>query len=154
MFYEILSNRRKVLGISVEQLAEMSGIPKSTVAKVLNGFLPNPAIGTVKALANTLGMKLDALFPNVNNIGDTLSDNEIALLRTYRMLDSHSRALVHLIVEHEAKRPTDPQRGPVDENKFRLSIDEKANPVDMSATLENMPSAQVAQKEKETEPST
>lgn len=47
MLHEALSNRRKNLGMSVEQLAEKSGIPKSTLAKVLTGVNPNPTLETI-----------------------------------------------------------------------------------------------------------
>lgn len=61
MLYEALTRRRKNLGMSVDQLAEKSGVPKSTLSKVLTGVNPNPTLETIKSIAYALNMSLDEL---------------------------------------------------------------------------------------------
>ena len=64
MLPEILTERRKALGISIDQLVELSGVPKGTLTKVLTGVSPNPALETVKSIAYALNLTLDDLSSN------------------------------------------------------------------------------------------
>lgn len=50
---------RKKQGLSIEELASISGIPKSTLAKIAAGITTNPNIDTVKAIARALHCSLD-----------------------------------------------------------------------------------------------
>jgi len=45
-------------GITVNKLATLSGVTQSTVASILNGTSRNPSIGTIKKIANGLGITL------------------------------------------------------------------------------------------------
>ena len=54
-----INELRKVRGLSVEGLAEASGVPLSTVKKICAGITTNPNLETVKALARALDCKLD-----------------------------------------------------------------------------------------------
>ena len=46
-------------GINQEELANISGIPKSTIGKILAGISKNPTLETMKAIANALDCSLD-----------------------------------------------------------------------------------------------
>lgn len=61
MISEILSARRKSLGLSIDELVTLSGVPKGTLTKVLTGVTPDPALRTVSAIATALGLTLDEL---------------------------------------------------------------------------------------------
>ena len=61
MLHKILTERRKNIGMSIDQLVEKSGIPKGTLTKVLTGVSPNPSLETVKAIAYALGLTLNDL---------------------------------------------------------------------------------------------
>ena len=54
-----INDIRREKGISLDELCELSGIPKSTVSKITSGITTNPTLDTVKALARSLGCKLD-----------------------------------------------------------------------------------------------
>lgn len=54
-----INDIRREKGISLDELCELSGIPKSTVSKITSGVTTNPTLDTVKALARSLGCKLD-----------------------------------------------------------------------------------------------
>ena len=52
---EVIKARRKVLGISQQDLAEMSGISLPTVKDIERG-LANPSLSTISKLLDVLGM--------------------------------------------------------------------------------------------------
>lgn len=54
---EVIKARRKVLGISQQDLAEMSGSSLPTVKDVERG-LANPSLSTISKLLDVLGMEI------------------------------------------------------------------------------------------------
>lgn len=54
---EVIKARRKVLGISQQDLAEMSGISLPTVKDIEHG-LANPSLSTISKLLDVLGMEI------------------------------------------------------------------------------------------------
>lgn len=54
MTIEQMNERKKELGYTYEQIAELTGIPISTVQKVLGGFTKSPRYDTLAALENLL----------------------------------------------------------------------------------------------------
>lgn len=54
---EVIKARRKVLGISQQDLAEMSGISLPTVKDIERG-LANPSLSTTSKLLDVLGMEI------------------------------------------------------------------------------------------------
>lgn len=65
MLHEILTERRRSIGMSIDELVEKSCVPKGTVTKVLTGVSTNPALETVKAIAYALGLTLNDLVDDV-----------------------------------------------------------------------------------------
>ena len=54
---EVIKAHRKVLGISQQDLAEMSGISLPTVKDIERG-LANPSLSTISKLLDVLGMEI------------------------------------------------------------------------------------------------
>lgn len=54
---EVIKARRKVLGISQQDLAEMSGISLPTVKDIERG-LANPSLSTISKMLDVLGMEI------------------------------------------------------------------------------------------------
>ena len=54
---EVIKARRKVLGISQQDLAEISGISLPTVKDIERG-LANPSLSTISKLLDVLGMEI------------------------------------------------------------------------------------------------
>ena len=54
---KVIKARRKVLGISQQDLAEMSGISLPTVKDIERG-LANPSLSTISKLLDVLGMEI------------------------------------------------------------------------------------------------
>ena len=56
MDVEKLNEERKKRKMSVEELAQKAGLPKSTIEKILFGITKNPRLDTVGALERALGI--------------------------------------------------------------------------------------------------
>lgn len=61
MLKDRINKLKKEKNITNDMLAELSGVPKSTLAKITSGKTPNPKLETVRAIANVLGCTLDDL---------------------------------------------------------------------------------------------
>lgn len=55
MGLERLNEIKKSKGLTNEQLAEMSGVPKTTIDKITAGTNTNPKLGTLQSLCRALG---------------------------------------------------------------------------------------------------
>jgi transcriptional regulator with XRE-family HTH domain len=73
-----INELRKARGLTVEGLAEASGVPLSTVKKICAGITTNPNLETVKALARALDCKLDDISDGEGQV-DRLKVEFIAL---------------------------------------------------------------------------
>lgn len=91
MLFEVLSERRRKIGMSIDQLVEKSGVPKGTVTKVLTGVSPNPALETVKAIAYALGMSLNDLSEESQ---PCMSENAMRLAVLYDSLSTIGKELL------------------------------------------------------------
>ena len=54
MLYEKLNERKKELGLTTEQLSQLSGVPVGTINKILSGETRSPRYDTLKALEDVL----------------------------------------------------------------------------------------------------
>ena len=59
MNLDLINDAVKEKGLSLEQLEAISSVPKSTLARVLNGSTANPQFQTVADIAVALGLSLD-----------------------------------------------------------------------------------------------
>ena len=50
MLYENLNQRKKELGLTTEQLSQLSGVPVGTINKILSGETRSPRYDTLRAL--------------------------------------------------------------------------------------------------------
>ena len=54
MLYEELNRRKKELGLTTEQLSQLSGVPAGTINKILSGETRSPRYDTMQALEKAL----------------------------------------------------------------------------------------------------
>ena len=62
----VLKKRREVLGVTQEQLAELSGVGLRTL-KALESGNGNPTFSTLYKLTNVLGMELKLVVKEINS---------------------------------------------------------------------------------------
>ena len=101
----LIQQKRRQAGMTIDALSEKSGVPKGTLNKILNGITRDPQLETVKALAHALGCTLEDFDDTPRP--RTLSQPELELVQKYRLLDSHSRQLVELVIDQELARAKD-----------------------------------------------
>jgi transcriptional regulator with XRE-family HTH domain len=89
--HEVLTERRNALGMNLQTLSELSGVPKGTVNKIMSGASPNPGITPLMAIAHALGLSLDDLTekeaPPDECASVHVDDVEAELLAIYRDLN-------------------------------------------------------------------
>ena len=98
----IISEKRKQAGLTIDELAATSGVPKGTLNKIINGYTRDPQIETVKSIARALNCTLEDFddSPRVR----TLSQEEYLLIQQYRLLDSIGQEIVQFIIKKELER--------------------------------------------------
>lgn len=70
---------RKQKGLSIDELCELSGIPKGTLSKITAGITTSPTLDTVRAIAKALGCKLDDFDDSPVEVTNSPSTAEAAL---------------------------------------------------------------------------
>lgn len=89
MGLEKISEYKKSLNLTNDELAKLSGVPKGTLDKILSGVTKDPKLGTLKALAKVFKCTLDDFDDNeAPNRNSLLSDKENILLENYNKLNS------------------------------------------------------------------
>ena len=88
-----------------ETLADLTGIPASTLAKIMAGVIDVPKFNNVIAIADALKMSYGYLV-NGEEGGDQLAldETETRLVEDYRALDSHGKAVVETVLRLETDR--------------------------------------------------
>ena len=103
MGLEVINERKKQLHLTNEDLARLSGVPKTTIAKLTAGVTADPKLGTLKALARVLGCSLsdfddEAAPPTLQQAAEQHFSSR------FRKLDSHGRKLVEAVMDLELSR--------------------------------------------------
>ncbi|WP_199327735.1 helix-turn-helix domain-containing protein [Dysgonomonas sp. HGC4] len=65
--YKKIKDRRILLGITQQDLADISGVALRTIKQVETGK-GNPAVNTLNKIAGVLGMTLDLTIKNLDNV--------------------------------------------------------------------------------------
>lgn len=110
-------------GMTTEELANASGVPQSTLNKILTGVIEEPKLSVAQAIAAALGCPLGMLLDEAD-FTDTMNEEEMELVRKIRRLDAGSRDLLEMVVNNELKREdsatyTVPEVEEVEEVKMR-----------------------------------
>ncbi len=88
MGLEKISEYKKLLGLTNEELSKLSGVPKGTLDKILSGVTKDPKLGTLKALARVFNCTLDD-FDDLDGLDNSapLSNEENTLLTNFSKLN-------------------------------------------------------------------
>ena len=103
-----ISEIRKSKKMKIETLSQKSGVPISTLKKILSVATKDPQIDTIKAIARALECTLEDFDDNSNL--KNYSAVEKKLIADYRKLDDHSKEVVQVVIRKELERniPSEP----------------------------------------------
>lgn len=104
---ELISKYRKEMNMTIDDLAEKSGVPKGTINKIIGGVTKAPTLENVRAIAYALGKTLDDFDDTprpVKTAPPELSDEAKKIARDYEGLDRHGRRITRMVIDEEQKR--------------------------------------------------
>lgn len=113
MDIENLNNIRKRRGLSVDELAKLSNLPKSTVEKILFGITKHPRIDTVAAIERALGLPACDTYETgqkekaPQGVPAGLTEDERILLDYYRRLVPANKITVFNLLKSVFKEASD-----------------------------------------------
>lgn len=96
-----LTQYRTEAKMTIDQLAEASGIPKSTINHIISGDTRSPSWDSIRALARALHKRPDDFDEDAP---PPFTARELELLRQFRALDAHGRQVVELVLRAEYQR--------------------------------------------------
>lgn len=100
MNYEIINERKKRLGITNAQLAEMTGISISNLDKITSGKKSNPTLDTMQAIADAIGCAIDDFRDAPLK---SVSDRAMEVARAYDSMSPYGKSMIDKVVENEKK---------------------------------------------------
>ena len=103
MWLTVFNRLREKSGLSLDDLSERSGVPKSTLSKITAGITKSPSIETIKSLVYAMGYTLADLDENAVQ---EFSQEEFAHIKKYRVLDTHGKRVVDHVLDDEYDRMT------------------------------------------------
>lgn len=90
MGLEKISEYKKKLGITTEELSRLSGVPVGTLNKILSGATKDPKLETLKSIARVLGLTLNDFddIPQPSTLaahfeGEEYTEDELAEIRQF-----------------------------------------------------------------------
>lgn len=110
---ELISLYRRQCGMTIDELAEKSGVPKGTLNKITGRVTKAPTLDNMKAIARALGKRL-ADFDDEPIIADLFSPSERTIIEKYRSLDPYGQETVNTILGLEYKRCMELEKAKLD----------------------------------------
>lgn len=119
MWLDNLKELKKAKGMSTEQIAEATNLPKRTVTRIFSGDTDNPYVDTLHRIVSVLGGSLDSILADTKTVvGDT---SLITLQEDLDRLNNES-----MLLQAENSMLKDKVRTLTAENdKFRLELAHK-----------------------------
>lgn len=99
---KLITQYRKDANMTIDELADKSGVPKGTLNKIITGITKAPTLETVRAIAYALGKTLNDFDDSRKPEG--LSREELSLIKKYRALDEHGKEIVDSCLDIEHRR--------------------------------------------------
>lgn len=105
-----ISEYKKKMNLTTEELSDKSGVPIGTLNKILSGATKDPKIETLKAISKVLGLSLDAfddeelLKSNDNATNNNISSTEYKHILKYRSLDDTGKNRIDYELDREIER--------------------------------------------------
>ena len=102
-YHEKLGQMKKQSGLSTQQIADQSGVPASTITRMLSGQTEEPTFSNMAKVVKTMGGSLDELVgiePKIKTVTETKVINaDAALISLYeRAIESKNRWIRWLFI--------------------------------------------------------
>lgn len=91
MWLENLNRLKKNSGMTIEQIALSSGVPKGTLNKLFAGQTKDPQLSTVSAVVHCMGYTLDDLSDDTVSGKTHLTPQQSALLSSFNQLNEEGQ---------------------------------------------------------------
>ena len=103
---ELISFYRKQAGMTIDELAEKSGVPKGTLNKIIGNVTKAPTLDNMKSIARALGKTLADFddMPRREKSGKGFSEEALLVAASYDDLDDHGREMLRMVAEQEMSR--------------------------------------------------
>ena len=98
-YYDIGYRLKDVMaekGVTISQLADMTGISEDTIKAIRSGKTKSPGIQLMISIADALGCTMDGFLHR-----QSLTPEELYLLRKFRTLNIHGKKMVMLMADSE-----------------------------------------------------
>ena len=91
--------------MTIDELAEKSGVPKGTINKIIGGITKAPTLENIRAIAYALDKTLNDFdnSPSIKKSPSDLSEEAKKIAKDYDRLTDHGKGAVRLIMEYEGK---------------------------------------------------
>lgn len=103
MGLEKISEYKKKMRLTTKELSNRSGIPISTLSKLLTGESNNPTLKNLQALANVFECSLND-FGALDTFDLSISNSEREQIRKIRKMDPYGRKAVNTLIDIEFER--------------------------------------------------
>ena len=90
-----LKELKNLSGLTNEEISKKSGVPLSTVTRILSGQTDNPSIQTIKELVTVMDGSLDYVF-ELDNPKESESEDE-SLLNLYKNIIKNKNRTIHIL---------------------------------------------------------
>lgn len=103
---ELITLYRKQAGMTIDELAEKSGVPKGTLNKIIGGVTKAPTLDNMKVIARALGKTLadfDDPADTIKIAPSDLSEEAQKIAKSYEKLTDHGKGAVKAILGYEEK---------------------------------------------------
>ena len=100
---ELISLYRRQSGMTIDELAEKSGVAKGTLNKIMGGVTKAPTLDNMKSIAKALGKRLSD-FDDEPELADMFSPSEQSHIKKYRLLDPYGKEAVDGVLDVESRR--------------------------------------------------
>ena len=92
---EFLKKLKDESKLTTKQISELSGIPESTISRIMSGQTDNPSFDSICAIVKAMGESLDAVF-GVNNKSDNVDTSP--LIKLYEKVISEKNWYIKFLI--------------------------------------------------------
>lgn len=92
---EFLKKLKDESKLTTKQISELSGIPESTISRIMSGQTDNPSFDSICAIVKAMGGSLDAVF-GVNNKSDNVDTSP--LIKLYEKVKSEKNWYIKFLI--------------------------------------------------------